>query len=115
MTTASVASSSLDCFLVDKDALLQAFEACDSLKFSDFARCWRDMSFSLVLYGRRAKELKAWLTACHSVLIPDLLRHHPVNRRVFAMYMLYALFFKSPMNADRVPVRLTSPSSAAVW
>lgn len=93
-------------FVLDKDSLYHAFQQTASIKFVDFAHCWRESKFSLVLYGRRMRELREWLTGCYPVILSDLQQFHPMHRRVFALFLLYSLCFKQPLS-QFIPVRIT--------
>lgn len=98
------AKTAVQCFVADKEALYLAFQNSGSIKYTDFARCWQDMKFSLVLYGRRMRELKEWLPQCYSLVLPDLRQFHPIDRRVFALFLLYGLYFKQPFK-EAIPIR----------
>ena len=102
----SPAKTALQCFIDDKETLFRAFKRCDSPAFTNFAKCWKDMKFSLVLYGRRMREFKEWLPLCYTAVLPDLRQFHLIDRRVFALFLLYGIYFKQPLK-ELIPVRVS--------
>ena len=94
-----------ECFSADRDALFHAFRCHASLKFSDFASCWRDHKFGFVLYGRRVKELRVWLSDAYAVALTDVRADQPLERRVFGLFLLYALYFRQP--SKPMPIRVS--------
>jgi hypothetical protein len=97
--------SAIDCFLMDKENLFRVYESMDTIGFEEFAKCWTDAKFSLILYGRRMRVFRDWLPACYTSVLPDLGQFHPVNRRVFTLYLLYGMFFRQPLQQS-IPIRM---------
>lgn len=102
----STVKTAVQCFVNDKETLFQTFKLCASTKFEDFSKCWKELKFSLVLYGRRMREFKEWLPACFAAVLPDLQQYHPIDRRVFALFLLYGMYFKQPLK-EMITVRVS--------
>ena len=96
----------LNAFTKDKQSLFMSFRLTSSLRFHDFASCWRDMKFSLVLCGKSSKELKAFLEDAYELCLEDIRPEKDVDRKVFALYMMYSLFMKQPCDT-KTSIRLS--------
>lgn len=52
------------------------------------------------------REFKEWLPACFAAVLPDLQQYHAIDRRVFALFLLYGMYFKQPLK-EMIPVRVS--------
>lgn len=95
-----------DAFLKDKESLFTSFRLKRSLRFQDFASCWRDMRFSLVLYGKPATELRDFLEDAFFFCLEDMQIQKDIDQRVFGLYLMYSLFMKQPSTA-KTSIRLS--------
>lgn len=94
-------------YQVDMETLMKKFHETNSLRFVDFAKCWREMRMSLIFCGfTKRVELLEFVEECCIITSGELSESNDVSRRVAALYLLYSLHFKQPMNV-KSPIRVT--------
>ena len=73
-----------------------------SLRFTRFCGIWRQMNFSLVFRHRHNEnDLREFVDEIYLLVLPFVGSEYPLERRVFALYLLYSLFVKQPKSISQ--------------
>ena len=84
-------------FRSDVESLLASFIGTDSVRFEDFSRVYREMSFGLVFYLLEDEEVPVFIDCAYSIAREFLQSKFQFQVRVGALYLLYALFMQQPL------------------
>ena len=84
-------------FRSDVETLLSNFIDTDSVRFEDFSRIYKEMSFSLIFYLLEDEELIIFTETAYSITRSFLQPKFQFQVRVGALYLLYALYSQQPL------------------
>lgn len=91
----------------DIELLLGNFLAKGSLKFADFAECWREMNFVFVFTFRlNQSELREFIEDAFLVALEYLNEMNSTEQSVSILFMIYSLFSCQPIE-PKIPFKLT--------
>ncbi|XP_015603916.1 snRNA-activating protein complex subunit 1 isoform X2 [Cephus cinctus] len=92
-------------FKEDCIKLIQRFEQFDNVRFQDFSQIWKEMQFSLIFTCRPSStELAEFCEEAMHIAKLFLLPPYKFKERVAGLYLVYALYYKIPI--DNVKVRV---------
>ncbi|XP_077560025.1 snRNA-activating protein complex subunit 1-like isoform X1 [Haemaphysalis longicornis] len=85
-------------FQVDMNTLLARYSASKSVRFSEFAKCFREAKFSLIFCARKdPRELRLMVEEMVSVVLKLWAPTTTFPEKVFGLYMLYAIYTMQPL------------------
>ncbi|XP_077556392.1 snRNA-activating protein complex subunit 1-like [Haemaphysalis longicornis] len=85
-------------FHVDMNTLLAKYSASNSVRFSEFAKCFREAKFSLIFCGRKdPRELRLLIEEMVSMVLKLWAPTTTFHEKVFGLYMLYAIYTMQPL------------------
>uniref|UniRef100_A0A1E1XCH5 Putative small nuclear rna activating complex snapc subunit snap43 n=1 Tax=Amblyomma aureolatum TaxID=187763 RepID=A0A1E1XCH5_9ACAR len=93
-------------FDTDMKTLLEKFVAAETARFTQFTKLWREMKFSLIFCGRKdPQECRVFFDEITTTILKLWRPSCSFQERVFALYMLYAVYTMQPLT-PKVKIRL---------
>ncbi|XP_077530708.1 snRNA-activating protein complex subunit 1-like [Haemaphysalis longicornis] len=85
-------------FLADMNTLLAGYSASKSVRFSEFAKCFREAKFSLIFCARKdPRELRLLVEEMVAMVLKLWAPTTTFPEKVFGLYMLYAIYTMQPL------------------